>query len=146
MLGSEAESSVVALEEHTGLTGLLFPQLAGHVVVGADDFRDCLSFPEGDADGVLALLTAAGESQVGRIVRVAEGEAPLAPLLETERRAALVFVDLPDDPQCCSGCHCLDHAATASCRATATRIIAAGVPSQEVRPITLTAAARASCD
>ncbi len=64
MLGSEAVNSVVALEEHTGLTGLLFPQLAGHVVVGADDFRDCLSFPEGDTHGVLALLTAAGESQV----------------------------------------------------------------------------------
>src|SRR5947209_20357492 len=112
MLGSEAESSVVALEEHTGLTGLFFPELAGHVVVGADDFRDHLSFPEGDADGVLALLTAAGESQVGRITRVAAGESPLAPVLEAERRAALVFVNLPDDQQSCSGCQCFVHGAT----------------------------------
>jgi hypothetical protein len=97
MLRSEAENSVVPFEEHTGLTGLLFVELAGHVVVGADDFRDCLTFPEGNTDGVLALLTAVGKSQVGPIVRVAEGKAPLAPLLETERRTALVFVDLPHD-------------------------------------------------
>jgi hypothetical protein len=33
---------------------------------------------------MLALLTAAGESQVGGIVRVAKGEAPLSPLVEAE--------------------------------------------------------------
>jgi hypothetical protein len=48
MFRSEAENSVGALEEDRGMAGLLLPQLAGHVVVGTDDFRDCLSFPEGD--------------------------------------------------------------------------------------------------
>jgi hypothetical protein len=89
MFGFKAKNAVVALEEHPRLTRLLFPELVRRVIVCPDQLRNVLPFPEGDANRVLALLTASGESQIGRIVRVAEGEAPLAPLLETERRFRL---------------------------------------------------------
>ena len=55
MVALQTENTVVALEVHPGSIGILFPELAGHVVVGADQFRDCISLSEADADGMLAI-------------------------------------------------------------------------------------------
>ncbi len=117
MVAFQTENTIVALEVHPGSIGILFPELAGHVVVGADQFRDCISLSEADADGMPALLTAPGKSQIGRRVRLTEIEAPVAPLLETELYAALVFLNLSNDRQSCSGCQCFDHGAAPSSRA-----------------------------
>ena len=109
MLASDAENPIVAQEQHPGLAGLLFPQLARHIVVGANQFRDDLSIPEGDADRVLAFLTTAGELQVDRIIRVPKGETSLPPLLEMDHRPGRVLVDLLDDHQSRSDGWHLDH-------------------------------------
>jgi hypothetical protein len=51
---------------------------------------------DADTDWMLALLTAPGQSQVGRIVRVANVEAPVAPLLKVKHSTAGIFLNLAD--------------------------------------------------
>src|SRR5208337_1831591 len=95
----------------------LLPDLVGHVVVGAQQFRDCIPLSEADADGMLALLTSAGEPEIGGGVRLTEIKAAVAPFLETELDGALGFLNLLNDQQFCSGCQCFDHGAAPSSRA-----------------------------
>ena len=105
MVGFEAKNAVMALEVYPGVVGCLFPELRGHIVVGADLFRDARSVSEPDADGILSLLTAPCQAQMGRIVHVPEGEVPAASLLEMDRGPAFVFLNLPDDLQFRECCH-----------------------------------------
>ena len=79
MVAFQAENTVVALEVHSGSIRVFFAELEGNVVVGADQFRDRGSLSEADAEGMLALVTAPGEPEVGRIVLITEIEAPWRP-------------------------------------------------------------------
>src|SRR5208283_4274829 len=99
----------MTLEEHPGVVGCLFPELRRHIVVGADQFRDARSVREPDADGMLSLLTTPCQAQMGRRVRVAEIEVPVACLLEMDRGPAFVFLNLPDDLQFRESCQCFGH-------------------------------------
>src|SRR5208337_2425045 len=69
------------------------------------------------ADGVLALLTAPSQAQVGRVVCVAEGEAPMTAFVKTERGAAWVLLNLLNEQESREGRQCFGHGAAPSTRA-----------------------------
>ncbi len=102
------------MEKHVDLICLFFPDPCQYVVVGANQSCDGISLAERHADWMLALLTTARQSQIGRVVGVAQREAGGSPLLETERSPGVVFLNFPDDSQSRERCQCFCHGAVPS--------------------------------
>ncbi len=80
----------MTLEEHLGAIGTIVAKLRGHVVIGTDYLRDGMRIAETDADGMLSLLAALGQSQRRRIVALVSDETAAIALAETKRSAAFI--------------------------------------------------------